>query len=78
MSALVDAMGSAGFGGTIAESPMTAMEMAGGFPLITENFKQGKLARRSRFQSVEEVTIPDDQFMPPSGYKKKDMGKMAR
>ena len=30
MSALVDAMGSVGFGGTIAESPMTAMEMAGG------------------------------------------------
>lgn len=57
---------------------MTAMEMAGGVPLITENFNQGSLIRRSRFQSVEEVAIPDDQFMPPSGYKKKDMVKMAR
>jgi hypothetical protein len=77
-SALVDAMGSAGFGGSIAESPMTAMEMAGGFPLISENFSKGKLTRRSRFQSAEEVAIPDDQFMPPSGYKKQDMGKMGR
>ena len=77
-SALVDAMGSVGFGGTIAESPMTAMEMAGGFPLITENFNKGSLSRRSRFQSAEAVAIPDDQFMPPSGYKKKDMGGMAR
>ena len=77
-SALVDAMGSVGFGGTIAESPMTAMEMAGGFPLITENFNKGSLSRRSRFQLAEAVAIPDDQFMPPSGYKKKDMGGMAR
>ncbi len=78
MSALIDAMSSVGFGGSVAESPMRVMEMVDGFPLITENFNQGSLTRRSRFQSVKEVAIPDDQFMPPSGYKEKDMVKMAR
>ena len=77
-SSLVDAMGSAGFAGSVAESPMAAMEMAGGFPLISENFNQGQLSRRSRFQSVEDVAIPDGEFAPPGDYKKKDIGKMSR
>jgi hypothetical protein len=78
-SALVDAFGGAGgLAGSIGENPMSVMEKAGGFPLITENFQGGNLTRRSRFQSVEEVAISDDEFMPPSGYKKKDMGNPSR
>ena len=45
------------------------------FPLITENFNQGSLTRRSRFQSVKEVAIPDDQFMPPEWLQGKRHGK---
>lgn len=81
-SALVDAFGSFGDSGGLAsslgENPMSVMEKTGGFPLITENFQEGNLTRRSRFQSVEEVAISDDEFMPPSGYKKRDMGNPTR
>ena len=78
-SALIDAFGdSGGLASSVGENPMSVMEKAGGFPLITENFQGGKLTRRSRFQSVEEVAISDDEFRPPSGYKKRDMGNLSR
>src|SRR3972149_3617041 len=69
---------SAGFGSSLAENPMSSMENLGGFPLISEDFDGGTLARRSRFQSVDEVAISDDEFRPPSGYKKQDLGNMSR
>ena len=54
---------------------MSAMALDG-FPLISENFQDGKLTHRSRFQSVEEGSISGEEFTPPSGYKKQDMKKM--
>ena len=81
-SALLDALGSfggaGGFASSVEQNPMSVMEKAGGFPLITESFQGGNLTGRSRFQSVEEIAISDDEFMPPSGYKKKDMGNLSR
>ena len=61
--------------GSFAGSPMSAMALDG-FPLISENFQDGKLTHRSRLQSVEEGSISGEEFTPPSGYKKQDIKKM--
>lgn len=61
--------------GAFTESPMSAMALDG-FPLISENYYDGKLTHRSRFQSVEEGSISSEEFTPPSGYKKQDIKKM--
>jgi hypothetical protein len=62
---------------SFAESPVSAMAFDG-FPLISENFQDGKLTHRSRFQSVEEGSISGEEFTPPSGYKKQDINKMMQ
>jgi len=61
--------------GAVMASPMSAMALDG-FPLISEHFQDGKLANRTRFQSVEEGSISGEEFTPPSGYKKQDIKKM--
>ena len=66
------------FGSSISENPMSSMEHLGGFPLISEDFDNGTLSRRSRFQSADEVAVSDDAFSPPSGYKRQDLGDMTR
>ena len=66
-------------GGTMGEIGMTMTADLGGFPLISENFDgEGKLMRRSTFQSADEVSIPDEEFIPPSGYKKQTMKELTR
>jgi len=66
------------FGSMLADNPMSAMEDLGGFPLISEDFDNGTLARRSTFQSVDETSIAAEEFSPPSGYKRQDIGNMSR
>ncbi|MGH9461470.1 MAG: hypothetical protein ACRD1X_09655 [Vicinamibacteria bacterium] len=82
VSALMDAMSSMTnsnmFGSVLAENPANTMEDLGGFPLISEDFDEGKLSRRSRVQSADEVSVADEEFVPPSGYKKQDFGGMTR
>ena len=66
-------------GGTMGELGMTVTADLGGFPLISEHFDgEGKLMRRSTFQSTEEISIPTEEFTPPSGYKKQTMPQMTR
>lgn len=78
VSALLESFSSASGSFGFAENPMSTMEDLDGFPLISEDFDNGTLARRSRFQSVEEAAISDEEFSPPSGYRKKDLGNMSR
>lgn len=66
------------FGSLVAQNPMSSMEDLGGFPLISEDFDDGKLSRRSRFQSAEDVSVSAEEFRPPSGYKRRDIGDMSR
>jgi hypothetical protein len=61
--------------GAFTGSSMSAMALDG-FPLISENYRDGRLTHRSRFQSVEERSISSEEFTPPSGYKKQDINKM--
>jgi hypothetical protein len=77
VSSITEALSSMTSGpmGSLAESTMSAMAMDG-FPLISENYRDGKLTHRSRFQNVEEGSISSEEFTPPSGYKKQDIKKM--
>ena len=81
-AALMDAFSSMSnssmFGSSLAENPMSSMENLGGFPLISEDFDNGTLSRRSRFQSVDEGAVAAEEFSPPSGYKRQDLGDMTR
>ena len=81
-SALMDAFSSftssTGLGSAVADSPMRTMDNLGGFPLISEDFDNGTLSRRSRFQSVDETAVAAEEFSPPSGYKRQDLSDMAR
>ena len=66
-------------GGTMEELGMTMTADLGGVSLISEQFDgEGKLMRRSTFQSADEVAIPAGEFTPPSGYKKQTMQQMMR
>jgi hypothetical protein len=79
VSSITDAMSSmtAGPMGALAGGPMNAM-VFDGFPLISENYRDGNLTHRSRLQSVEEGSISSEELTPPSGYKKQDIKKMMR
>jgi hypothetical protein len=68
------------FGGeTMAEIGMTMTADLGGFSLISEDFDgEGKLMRRSTFQSAEDVAVAVEEFTPPSGYKKQTMKEMMK
>ena len=66
-------------GGTMENLGMTMTADLGGFPLISEHYDgEGKLMRRSTFQSVEDVSIPAEEFTPPRGYKRQTMQEMTR
>jgi hypothetical protein len=66
-------------GGTMEELGMTMTADLGGVSLISEQFDgEGKLMRRSTFQSADEVSIPAGEFTPPRGYKKQTMQQMMR
>jgi hypothetical protein len=66
-------------GGTMQDVGMAMTADLEGFPLISEHFDgEGKLMRRSTFQSADEIGIPAEDFAPPSGYKKQTMQQMTR
>ncbi|HEX9725363.1 MAG TPA: DUF4412 domain-containing protein [Vicinamibacteria bacterium] len=66
-------------GGTMGDFALAMTPELGGFSLISEDFDgEGKLMRRSTFQSADQVSIPDEEFTPPSGYKRQTMQGMTR
>jgi len=66
-------------GGTMEDLGMTMTADLGGFSLISEHFDgEGKLMRRSTFQSADDVSVPAEEFTPPSGYKRQTMQEMMR
>jgi hypothetical protein len=66
-------------GGTMENLGMTLTADLGGFSLISEHFDgEGKLMRRSTFQSAEDVSVPVEEFTPPNGYKRQTMQEMTR
>ena len=66
-------------GGTMGDFAMGMTPELGGFSLISENFDgEGKLMRRSTFQSADTVSVPDEEFTPPSDYKKQTIKGMTR
>lgn len=66
-------------GGSISSVSAGMSAELNGFPLIAEDYDgEGKLIRRSTFESADEVAIADGEFAPPSGYKKQSMPKMGR
>ncbi len=66
-------------GGTMQEIGMNMTADLGGFSLISEHFDgEGKLIRRSTFQSADNVSVPLEEFSPPDGYKKQTMQQVAR
>lgn len=68
------------FGGeAMGEIGMMMTPDLGGFSLISEHFDgEGKLMRRSTFQSADDVSVPAGEFTPPSGYKRQTMRQMTR
>jgi hypothetical protein len=66
-------------GGTMAEMGMKMTADLGGFSLISEHYDgEGKLIRRSTFQSADDVSVPAEEFTPPSGYKRQTMQGMMK
>ena len=66
-------------GGTMGTFAMGMTGDLGGFSLISEHFDgEGKLMRRSTFQSADEVSVPAEEFTPPSDYKKQTIQGMTR
>ena len=78
MSSLVEGLSSAsGFGGlmtSVTQTPMNNMTIAGGFPLVSETYVRGKVAGTSRFLEARESSFSADDFRPPAGYKRQDIG----
>jgi hypothetical protein len=68
------------FGGeTMSEIGMKMTADLGGFSLISEDFDgEGKLMRRSTFQSADDVSVPAEEFTPPSGYKRQTLREMMK
>lgn len=66
-------------GGTMAEVGAAMTADLGGFSLISEAYDgEEKLIKRSTFESADEVSIPDAEFTPPSGYKRQDLEGLGR
>ena len=66
-------------GGTMASVGAAMHAELDGYPLIEEAYDgEGKLMRRSTFESADEVAIADSDFTPPSGYKKQSMPTPGR
>ena len=81
ISGLVEALSStAVFGsvkGSIIQTPMNDMSTAGGFPLVSESYSRGEVARSSRFVEASEADFPAGDFRPPADCKKQDVGPNA-
>jgi hypothetical protein len=46
----------------------------GGFALVSESYdSEGKFITRSTFESADNVTIPNEEFTPPSDYKRQTL-----
>jgi len=66
-------------GGTMGTAGAGMHAELDGYPLIAEDYDgEGKLIRRSTFESADEVAITGDEFTPPSDYKKQSMPTMGR
>ena len=55
------------------ESPMIDVDKMGGFPIITQELKNGAVTGDFRLQSAEEATIAAERFEPPKDYQRRDM-----
>ena len=66
-------------GGTMGDFAAGTVADLGGFSLISESYDgEEKLIKRSTFESADEVSIPNEEFTPPSGYKRQDLESIAR
>lgn len=66
-------------GGTMATVGAGMTAELNGYPLIAEDYDgEGKLIRRATFGSADGVSVADEEFTPPSGYKKQSMPTMGR
>lgn len=66
-------------GGTVGSVGMAMTADLGGFGLIAEDYDgEGKLMRRSTFESADEIAIADEEFTPPSGYKRRSLEELSR
>lgn len=71
------------FGGAAGQSmgdfAMAMTADLGGFSLISEHYDgEGKLIRRSTFESADEVSVAEEEFVPPSGYKRQTFADLTR
>ena len=75
----VSSMPMLGGGGTMGDFAMAMTADLGGFSLISEHYDgEGKLMRRSTFESADEVSVADEEFVPPSGYKRQTFADLTR
>lgn len=66
-------------GGTVGEVGVAMTADLGGFSLIAEDYDgEQKLMRRSTFESADEVSIPEEEFTPPSGYERQTLEGLGR
>lgn len=66
-------------GGTIGGFGATMVADLEGFSLISEDYDGNEeLIRRSTFESADDVSIPDEEFNPPSGYERQTLEGLSR
>ncbi len=66
-------------GGTLGAFATEMTADLEGFALISEEYdSEEKLIMRSTFESADEVSIPDEEFDPPSGYKRQTLEELRR
>ena len=66
-------------GGTMGSFAVAMTPDLGGFALISEHYDgDEELSRRSTFESSDGVSIPDEEFTPPSGYKRRSLDGIGR
>jgi hypothetical protein len=66
-------------GGTAQDAWVGMTADVGGFAIVAEDYDgEGKLMRRSTFESADQVAIPDEEFNPPSGYERQTMEGLRR
>ncbi len=76
MAAVGDMLGGEGaglFGGR--KNPMDAWAELDGFPVVTREFDDGELESESVLRSAKRQTLDPAEFEPPSGYKRRTMGR---
>lgn len=66
-------------GGTLGGFATTMVADLEGFSLISEDYDgEEKLISRSTFESADNVSIPDEEFTPPSGYERQTLEGLSR